>query len=356
MTAERGRPVSVCVPVYNGAAYLRECLDSVLAQDYGAFEVLVVDDCSSDDSATIVAEFAARDRRVRHVRNPRNLGLVGNWNRCVELANHDWIKFIFQDDVAEPGCLDTLMRYARVPAVLVTCRREFIFDESVPEALQDLYRDSQRRVRAFFEERDFATPMQCQRGAIEQFGYNLYGEPTSVLLHKRFFEVFGPFRQGMIMSCDLEYWTRVAIHTGAYYCGEPLVRFRVHQQASTAKVHAHHPFRWTVLDNLLLLHDFATAPVYQILRDHARDRDLPIDLGRCYRTKLHETFAKADWAQQEAVEGVSAMSELESFYVEFPGMRPHRVAHLMWRLRRRWMGVDWRRSSRRRTQMVERLR
>ena len=350
----RGRPVSVCVPVYDGADYLRECLDSVLAQEYEAFEVLVVDDCSNDDSAAIVADYAARDSRVRYVLNDRNLGLVGNWNRCVELAAHDWIKFVFQDDVAEPDCLRTLMAFASVPATLVTCRRDFIFDDTVTEDVRAFLRSSQRRVRAFFDDADFATPMQCRRAAVEQFGHNMYGEPTSVLLHKRFFEVFGPFRQGLIMSCDLEYWTRVAIHTGAFYCDRPLVHFRVHQRASSAANHAQRKFRTTVLDNLLLLRDFAHEPVYEVLREHAIDRDLPIDLERCFRTKRHEAFAKAEWARQRT-DSDAAQKELQSFYAEFPSLRPNRIAHLLWRLDRRLAGVNWRRAGARRDRLVERL-
>ena len=57
--------VSVLVPVYNGEKYLRECLDSILAQDYASVEILVADDGSNDGSAALLADYAVRDPRIR---------------------------------------------------------------------------------------------------------------------------------------------------------------------------------------------------------------------------------------------------------------------------------------------------
>ena len=78
--------MSICVPAYNGARFLRECLDSALAQTCADFEILVVDDSSGDNTAALARDYARRFPRVRVHVNERNLGLVANWNRCVELA------------------------------------------------------------------------------------------------------------------------------------------------------------------------------------------------------------------------------------------------------------------------------
>src|SRR5437763_750789 len=87
--------VTVCIPTFNGALHLRECLSSVCLQTYGNTEILVVDDCSSDATAEIVLEFAKRDTRVRFMRNQETLGLMGNWQRCIEIAQGEFIKFAF---------------------------------------------------------------------------------------------------------------------------------------------------------------------------------------------------------------------------------------------------------------------
>ena len=76
-----GPKISVLIPTYNYARFLPEAIDSVLAQDFQDFELLVVDDCSSDDTAAVVASFRQRDARVQFSVNSTNLGMVNNWNR-----------------------------------------------------------------------------------------------------------------------------------------------------------------------------------------------------------------------------------------------------------------------------------
>jgi glycosyltransferase involved in cell wall biosynthesis len=78
--------VSICVPVFNGGRYLPECLDSILAQTWEDLDIVVVDDGSTDESADLVADCARRDRRIRFLQNPENVGLVRNWNRCLLLS------------------------------------------------------------------------------------------------------------------------------------------------------------------------------------------------------------------------------------------------------------------------------
>ena len=331
--------VSVCIPVYNGARHLRACLDSVLAQTHAAAEILIVDDGSTDDSALVIDAYRARSDRVRVVRNDRNLGLVGNWNRCVDLAAHDWIKFVFQDDLIEPTCVERLLAHARDPAVLVVCRRDFIFEPSTSDEQRAIYRAHQRRVDGFFTGRDFVGAAECRAFAIDRFGHNPFGEPTAVLLHKSFFARFGRFRQGLVMSCDLEYWLRVSIHTGAFFVDETLARFRVHGEATSAENHRIRRYRTSRLDNLLLLRAFVDDEAYRPLRVHAAERDLPVDLRACLRLNRQKAYAMADWARRDADRpDPGAMAELLAFYEEFPDLRLNRLGHLLWRLRVRLAG------------------
>src|SRR5450631_1193388 len=104
--------ISVCVPTYNGSKYLGNCLDSILSQTFNDFEVLIVDDLSSDNTFDIAMAYAERDKRFKLFQNTVNLGLVGNWNQCVELAGGEWIKFVFQDDVLAPECIEKLLHKA----------------------------------------------------------------------------------------------------------------------------------------------------------------------------------------------------------------------------------------------------
>lgn len=96
---------SVIVPAYQVQAYLHACLESVLAQSYPDFEVIVVDDCSPDACGVIADEFAALDPRVRVVRLPRNEGLGPARNAGMERARGDYLVFLDGDDTLTPHAL-----------------------------------------------------------------------------------------------------------------------------------------------------------------------------------------------------------------------------------------------------------
>ncbi|WP_179235626.1 bifunctional glycosyltransferase family 2 protein/CDP-glycerol:glycerophosphate glycerophosphotransferase [Streptomyces sp. CS113] len=96
---------SVIVPAYQVQAYLHACLESVLAQSYPDFELIVVDDCSPDACGAIADEFAALDPRVRVVRLPRNEGLGPARNAGMERAGGDYLVFLDGDDTLVPHAL-----------------------------------------------------------------------------------------------------------------------------------------------------------------------------------------------------------------------------------------------------------
>ncbi len=97
--------VSVVVPVYNGAQHLAEAIDSVLAQTFSDFEVILVDDGSSDDSWALLSAYGERDPRVRPHRLGRNYGHHVASNRAIELASGRYVARLDQDDLALPDRL-----------------------------------------------------------------------------------------------------------------------------------------------------------------------------------------------------------------------------------------------------------
>lgn len=105
MSGTRPR-VSVCMPTYNYAKYLPEAIESVLSQDYSDLELLVIDDCSRDDTSTVVQAYADAGHRFIFSVNERNLRMVENWNQCIAKARGDYVKFLFGDDLL--SCPDAL--------------------------------------------------------------------------------------------------------------------------------------------------------------------------------------------------------------------------------------------------------
>jgi glycosyltransferase involved in cell wall biosynthesis len=100
---EKTKKVSLAMPVYNGERYITSAIESILAQDYPEIELIITDNRSTDATPEICEDFARRDKRVRYVKNPRNLGAAPNYNRGFELATGDYLKWCAHDDKISPN-------------------------------------------------------------------------------------------------------------------------------------------------------------------------------------------------------------------------------------------------------------
>src|SRR5437762_2438372 len=99
MTSNQPAKISVALPVYNGASYLRDAVDSILNQDYEDFELVVSDNCSTDETPQILADYARRDKRVRVSRTKTLIPQAANVNRAIELCHTTWVKLFCHDDL-----------------------------------------------------------------------------------------------------------------------------------------------------------------------------------------------------------------------------------------------------------------
>jgi glycosyltransferase involved in cell wall biosynthesis len=98
--------VSIGLPVYNGMQYLAETLDRLLGQSFPDFEIVVCDNASTDDTASICADYRKRDARVRYFRNESNIGAARNFNRTFELSCGTYFAWAAYDDVHDPRFLE----------------------------------------------------------------------------------------------------------------------------------------------------------------------------------------------------------------------------------------------------------
>jgi glycosyltransferase involved in cell wall biosynthesis len=101
--------LSIGLPVYNGARFLVEAIDSLLAQTYADFELIISDNASVDATQSICEQYAARDQRIRYVRHEINNGLAWNWNRVFELSSGTYFKWAACDDLYHPTFLARCM-------------------------------------------------------------------------------------------------------------------------------------------------------------------------------------------------------------------------------------------------------
>jgi alpha-1,3-rhamnosyltransferase len=136
--------VSVIVITYNSAKYVAETLDSVYQQEYENIELLITDDCSSDDTIEKVLQWLEKNKdrfkRVEVIRSPVNTGTPSNCNRGVKSANGDWIKIIAGDDILLEECVKTYVEETEKNPGLkfITSGMLFINNSSVPITNTDL--------------------------------------------------------------------------------------------------------------------------------------------------------------------------------------------------------------------------
>jgi glycosyltransferase involved in cell wall biosynthesis len=122
--------VSIGLPVFNGENYIREALDSILAQTYPDFELIISDNASTDRTEEICRAYAAKDERVRYFRNDRNLGAARNYNRVFELSSGEYFKWAAHDDVCAPEFLERCVEVLdREPGVSVCYPMTKLIDE-----------------------------------------------------------------------------------------------------------------------------------------------------------------------------------------------------------------------------------
>jgi glycosyltransferase involved in cell wall biosynthesis len=218
--------VSVCMPTYNYARYLSEAIESVLAQDFSDFELLVIDDCSTDDTRAVVQSYAASDDRVVFSVNEKNLGMVENWNLCLARARGEYVKFLFGDDIlARPDALGSMVACldSDREVSLVGSPRNLIDDDS--RFLDTL---SYLPSGAILPGTEIIS-----RCLLDQRNQNLIGEPSVVMFRR--VQALRGFNRQYRQLVDLEMWFHL-LEQGKYaHLDKPLSSFRIHTEQQTAK-------------------------------------------------------------------------------------------------------------------------
>lgn len=292
--------VSICIPAYNEARFLGAALESALAQTAADFEVIVSDNCSTDDTPRIAQAFTARDARVRHERSTAHVGMTENFTRCLALARGEYVKFLCADDLLAPQCVERLLAVLRADAsvVLAACARRLVDDTGTRFGIER------------YAARDWTGPGAKVAKRCFYLG-NMIGEPTAVLLRRA--QAGRGFDPEYLQLMDLEMWFRVLEQGRFAFVAEPLCSVRRHRgQATRASLVSGRVTR----DKARLFRDYEGRPAM---------RGTPAE-------RLLWDFRMAWSLQRETAAGVTAG---DSDAVFFPVLAPlMRVgASLAWALR-----------------------
>jgi glycosyltransferase involved in cell wall biosynthesis len=208
--------VSVLIPVRNCAAYLPFALESLAAQTFADFEILVVDNGSSDGTMGILADWAERDRRLRLFRLPRP-GLARSLNFAAAMARAPLLARLDADDVAVPHRLAVQVEAMRARPSL-----------GLLGSAVELIDSRGRRIGAL------RRPLDDSR--LRTFLHNGSGLiHSTVLMRRDAFLAAGGYRKGLNVAEDYDLWLRMAEVTQIANLPDMLVRYRVHASSSTAR-------------------------------------------------------------------------------------------------------------------------
>jgi glycosyltransferase involved in cell wall biosynthesis len=213
--------VSFVVPCYKLAHLLPECVNSILMQTYENFEVLIMDDCSPDNTPEIARRFT--DKRVRHIRNEINLGHLRNYNKGISVATGEYIWLISADDrLRVPHALERYTQlmdkyprvgYACCPGVPVINGKE----ASVAEYSILAERDS------IFEGHNF----------LKRLLHANYVVAASGMVRRQCYERYGCFPLDLPYAGDWYLWCLFALHYDVAYFAEPMVNCTHHERSMT---------------------------------------------------------------------------------------------------------------------------
>jgi len=226
MTIATSPKVSVCIPVYNGSDYIAESIDSVLAQTFKDFELIVCDNCSTDNTEEIVRSF--NDSRIRYVRNQKNLGGVGNANRCLELASGEYISIWHHDDCMMPNNLERkVCLLDEHPGVGFVHSNLVLIDEKNEVVSSNIWNEDSRHdyikngIEVF---REFLSYLH--HGASVFIG--------AVLARRECYARVGGFSTELPHVEDVEMWLRMALFYNVACIGTPLVKYRIHPESMSS--------------------------------------------------------------------------------------------------------------------------
>ncbi|WP_457747072.1 glycosyltransferase family 2 protein [Sulfurimonas sp.] len=209
--------VSVLIPSYNYARYLNEAIESVLNQTYENFELIIVDNCSTDETVELVNEYMNKDPRIKLHVNETNIGMFRNYNQALLLAQGEYIKFLNADDKLDSKTLEVFVD---------------ILDNKSNISLVTSYRQN-FQANSKIDKQDFHGQHNGREMILHALSkINFIGEPTTVMFRRKNLNL-GLFDTSLLFFADLDMWLRQLSVGDLYIVNDILSYVRKHELQGT---------------------------------------------------------------------------------------------------------------------------
>ncbi len=215
--------VSISIPAYNSAATIAKTIESILAQTYTELEINVIDDQSKDHTLEVVRQFT--DPRIHVYENEVNLGMVGNWTKCLEVASGKYVKLVCADDLLDETAIE----------------REVMALEGNPSAVMAesdtrLVDINGKKTGEFHRYHKSGLVPGKKIAKTSIIWNNFFGAPVNNLIRKSVFDEIGYFDKDFTYILDFEMWTRIACTGDVFIIHELLNSFTIRHDSNTGNL------------------------------------------------------------------------------------------------------------------------
>jgi glycosyltransferase involved in cell wall biosynthesis len=216
--------VTVAIPTYNRAHYLKEAIESVLNQTYTDYELLVVDNASTDNTEEVVKSF--NDKRIKYIKNEKNIGMVNNWNKCIDLAQGKYLIIFHDDDIMKPELLEKEINILnRYDDVVIVATNVTLIDED-----NNVLKRKNIRINEdiIFKKEDFIRKIYKE---------NLYLPCPTVMMRLSFINKYNlRFEEEVGLGCDTYLWFKInLLPKKIYLINKSYLYYRLHKDQDSFK-------------------------------------------------------------------------------------------------------------------------
>ena len=212
--------VSVCIPAYNSAAYIKDTVMSILNQTYQNIEVIIVDDQSKDNTFEIASSI--QDPRIKVYKNEQNLGMVGNWNHCLELATGSFIKLICSDDMLDQNAIEK-----EANALIENPSANLVESDT---RLVDINGKKTGVYKRYPKSGLVDGKVVAKKALVLK---NYFGAPVNNMMRREAFIKSGGFDEKFTFILDFDLWLNIACQGDIFIIHELLNSFRIRNDSNT---------------------------------------------------------------------------------------------------------------------------
>jgi glycosyltransferase involved in cell wall biosynthesis len=219
--------VSVIMPCFNGEKFISEAIESVINQTYKNWELIIIDDSSTDNSKKIIKQYYTADKRIHYIQNKKNKGIPSTRNTGIKISNGEYIAFLDQDDLWMKDKLDLFIREFNrydIKVGIIFSDIEIVFADNI---ISRNYKKVNYYKIQKLSKRDFIK---------ELFMRNFIKSPSQVVLSKECFNKLGLLDERLHGGDDYDFWLRAAGEFNFKYLDIPLTKYRFHRENTSKKI------------------------------------------------------------------------------------------------------------------------